>query len=103
MENKTTGIIATVVTALLCGCPGLFVLCFGASVAFIGATPDSYPDFTVDNPDMIIAVGAAILCLGVLFIAIPFVVGFFTLRSRPASPSDDIIDLDLDDQVPPAI
>ena len=33
MNNKNTGIIATVATVLLCGCPGLFLCIFGAITA----------------------------------------------------------------------
>ncbi len=33
MNNKNTGIIATVAAALLCGCPGLFLCLFGAITA----------------------------------------------------------------------
>jgi len=30
MNNKTTGIVATVATVILCGCPGIFLCLFGA-------------------------------------------------------------------------
>jgi len=33
MDKKTTGIVATVATSLLCGCPGLFLCIFGAVTA----------------------------------------------------------------------
>ena len=84
MDKRTTGIIATIVTALLCGCPGLFALCFGlisASASFIpGAEIDV---FGSNDPQSALYMGIGALCLGILFVAIPVVVGVLTLRKRP--------------------
>jgi preprotein translocase subunit SecF len=76
MNNKNTGIIATVVTALLCGCPGLFSCLFGAITATGNGTfNDAYLDPTV---------GYVMVCMSLIFIAIPIVVGVVTLRKKPA-------------------
>ena len=84
MEKKTTGIIATVATALLCGCPGLFGLCFGAISAIASFVPGSEIDvFGSNDPQSALTMGLVTLCVGIIFVAIPIVVGFVTLRKKP--------------------
>ncbi len=86
MDKRTTGIVATIAAVLLCGCPGLFALCLGAITAFAGAVPGSQIDiFGSQDPQTALLTGVGVLCLGLIFIAIPVVVGFVTLRNRPAS------------------
>ncbi len=90
MDKKTTGIIATVATVLLCGCPGLFGLCFGATSALAGMMPDAEIDvFGSSDPSSAITMGIVTLCGSIIFIAIPIVVGFLTLRNKP---EEDVID-----------
>ncbi len=85
MDKRTTGIVATIVAVLLCGCPGLFALCSGAITAFAGAVPGSNIDiFGSSDPQTALLTGVGVLCLGVILIAIPVVVGIVTLRNRPA-------------------
>ena len=86
MQNnqRTIGIIATTLTGLLCGCSGLFLCIFGALTA-TGSMPYT-TDFmgetqTGTTPP---GVGIALICLALVFIAIPILVGFFTLRKKPA-------------------
>ena len=87
MKNKNTGIIATVATALLCGCPGLFSCLFGAITATGNGTfNDTYLDPTV---------GYIMVCMSLIFIAIPIVVGVVMLRKKPAPPMDN-------EPIPPA-
>jgi hypothetical protein len=79
MNNKNTNMIATIVAAVLCGCPGLFGLCFGATFALAGVTPGAEIDvFGSSDPTAAITTGLATLCLSVIFIAIPVVVWFVT-------------------------
>jgi hypothetical protein len=86
MDKRTTAIIATVVTGLLCGCPGLAILCFGAFAVPISFTPGAQIDvFGSNDPQSLLTTGIVGMCLGVLLIAIPVVVGFTTLRNRPAA------------------
>jgi uncharacterized membrane protein len=83
MDKKTTGIIATVATALLCGCPGLFSMCFGFIAAVASQIPGSNIDvFGSSDPQSALIMGIGSLCLGVIFVIIPIVVGFFTLRKK---------------------
>jgi len=101
MENKTVGIIATIATALCCGCPGLLALCFGVTSAFAGIVPGADIDvFGSNDPSSAIGFGLAALCLGVIFIAIPVAVGFFTLRGKPAASSAETVPVS-DEPIPP--
>jgi preprotein translocase subunit SecF len=79
MDKRTTGLIATIATALLCGCPGIFICLFGALTA---AGQGTFNDQSLSP-----SVGFVLLCLSVLFIAIPIVVWFVTLRKKPGAPA----------------
>jgi len=84
MDKKTGGIIATVATALLCGCPGLFGICWGLIAAVVSQVPDANIDIGgSSDPKTALMSGLGALCLGVIFVAIPIVVGFVTLRKKP--------------------
>lgn len=85
MDRRTTGIIATLIAVLLCGCPGLLLLFTGAVTAFASQVPGANIDIGGRNDaQAALSWGMAILCLGVLLVAIPVVVGILTLRNRPA-------------------
>jgi len=100
MDKKTTGIIATIVAVLLCGCPGLISLCMGLMFALVGGIPGAEIDMWGSNdPQSAITFGIAAICLGVLFVAIPVVVGFVTLRNKPAPVAVSAPD----EPLPPAI
>lgn len=92
MNKKTFGIIATIVTVLLCGCSGLVMVVFGIVTA-TGNMPltTEFPftsNFGNPNSEMAPAYwGYVLLGLGVIFIAIPMVVGVLTLRSKPEKPA----------------
>lgn len=92
MDKRTTGIIATIAATLLCGCPGLFGLCFGSIFAFVGAIPGAEIDMGGSNdPRSAIGFGLGAICLSLIGIAIPIAVGFFTLRQRPAPAAEAVI------------
>jgi len=83
MQNKNVGIIATIATAVLCGCPGLFACIFGAVTA-TGNMPYNTEFNGVSNTGTLPpTVGFVMLCLSLIFILIPVAVGFFTLRKKP--------------------
>ncbi|MBK8619319.1 MAG: hypothetical protein IPN96_19910 [Anaerolineales bacterium] len=84
MNNKNTGLIATIAAVVLCGCPGLFMCFFGAISTFVSFVPGA--DINVggsSDPASATAMGFVFLCLSVIFIAIPVAVGFFMLRKKP--------------------
>ncbi len=98
MDKRTTGIVATIVTVLFCGLPGCCLLIFGAVTA-AGVMPYS-TEFNgiTDSGTTPTWVGYILLCLAVLLIAIPIVVGFVTLRKKPAASAAVI---DIDEHLPP--
>ena len=83
MDRKTTGMIATIATAVLCGCPGLFMCIFGAVTA-TGNMPYNTEVNGIQNSGMMPAsVGFVLLCFSLIGILIPILVGFFMLRKKP--------------------
>lgn len=88
MDKRTIGIIATVASALICGCAAIFTCVWGV-IGVTGAPINftSGADQYVAN--MPPAVGFVLLCLSMLFVAVPVVVGFLTLRKKPAPPATD--------------
>lgn len=98
MDKKTTGIIATVAAVLLCGCPGLSSLCIGALMAVTSQIPGAEIDiFGSSDPGSALGTGIGMFCGGVIFVAIPIVIGFLMLRKKP----EDTVGLD--EPLPPAI
>ena len=109
MDKRTTGIIATVVAVVLCGCPGLISLCMGAMFAVVGQIPGAEIDvFGGNDPRAAMGFGLGALCLGIIFIIIPIVVGVLTLRNKPslaAAPATSVPApvVPPDEPLPPAI
>jgi hypothetical protein len=92
MDKKTVGIVATIVAVFLCGCPGLCLFLFGA-IAATGRMPytSDFPwtsDFSNPNSEIVPSyLGFMGLCLALIFIAVPIVVGVLTLRNKPEKPA----------------
>jgi hypothetical protein len=82
MDKKTTSMIATIASVLLCGCPGIFLCLFGALTAAGQGTYTLGSDIGSLDP----TVGYVLLCLSLILIAIPIVVGVVTLRKKPEAP-----------------
>ena len=89
MNNKNTGMIATIAAVVLCGCPGLFLCLFGAISAFGGGTYSLGTDSGSISP----AVAIGLVCIALIMILIPVGVGFFTLRKKPDAMSSENNDL----------
>ena len=84
MQNRTIGIIATVVTALACGCASLFSCIWGFLIAR-GTPIDVTSNGTTTPQTFPPVIGFTLLCVSVILILIPVAVGFFTLRKRPGT------------------
>ena len=100
MDKRTTGIIGLVAAILLCGLPGLCGLCFGPFFALIGMIPGSDIDvFGSSDPGAAVGFGIGTFCVSILFVVIPVLVWYFTLREKPASddPISDTVTLPEDD------
>lgn len=98
MEKRTTAIIATVASIVLCGLPGLCLCLFGALTAAGVMNGTSTFNGITQEGKVHPAVGFGLLCLALILILIPVVVGFLTLRNKPA-PSV----INPDEPLPPAI
>ncbi len=87
MDKRTQGIVATVVSVLLCGCPGICLCLFGA-LATAGMMPYNWTlNGQTGTGTMPTYMGILGLCVAVLLIAIPIVVAVVTLRKKPAPAS----------------
>jgi hypothetical protein len=88
MNKNTVGIISIIVAVIFCGCPGLCLFLFGAITA-TGQMPytSDFPftsDFSNPYSELVPSyLGFVGLCLAVILISIPIVVGFLTLRNKP--------------------
>jgi hypothetical protein len=71
--------IATIATALICGCCALFTCIMGIG----GVTGNGTLSLGNNTQAMPPAMGAVFLCLSVIMIIVPVAVGFFTLRKKP--------------------
>ena len=83
MQNRTIGIIATVVTALVCGCASLFSCIWGAMIA-TGQPITTTVNGETTQQTLPASIGFVLLCLTLLMILVPIAVGWFTLRKKPA-------------------
>lgn len=86
MQNRTTGIIITLVSALVCVCAALFACGFGFPIA-TGQPLDVTVNGQTTQQTLPATIGYVLLCLSFLLILVPVVVGFFTLRRKPAADS----------------
>jgi len=83
MDKRTTGIIATLAATLFCGLPGLIVFCITPIIAFFVPLQSSGGGIDRNmGPAAAIFTGLGIMCLGLLLIAIPVIVGAVTLRTK---------------------
>lgn len=99
MNNKNNRLIATIATVVLCGCPGLFGLCYGAISLFASFTPGAEIDvFGSNDPASATIMGLVTLCLSIIFIAIPIAIWYVT---RPKSSPDAGVS-NINEPMPPA-
>lgn len=81
--NRTTAIVVTVVSVLFCGCPGLFACFWGAIAASVSFMPGATIDIGgSSDPTTALLTGLGSICGGILFVAIPIIVGVVTLRKK---------------------
>jgi hypothetical protein len=84
--TRQTGIIITIASAVLCGCSGIFMCLFGALSAAGLGTYTSELGGTADASQIDPIVGVAILCFGIIFLAIPVASYFLLVHNKPANP-----------------
>ena len=101
MNNRNTGILITVIAVLIFGCPGLVCLCSGAITALVGLSGDPYYYFGVDTqPTIALISGLLFICLSVVLIAIPFILGFILIQRKPQPGDDEVVLIDADSYEP---
>jgi membrane protein implicated in regulation of membrane protease activity len=97
-ESRTGAIIGTVAAIVLCGLPGLCLLCPGGVAALAGYF--NYSNVGFDLPTW---TGGVFLCLSVIFIAIAVLVPVLTLRKKKPAPEAAPVDvLPPQEPLPPA-
>jgi hypothetical protein len=97
-ENKTGPIIGTVAAIVLCGLPGLCVLCPGGIAVLSNFFTDSNVGFTLPS-----WLGGVFLCFSVIFIAIAVVVPILLLRKKKPEAGTAPVDvLPPQEPLPPA-
>ena len=83
--SRQTGLILTIVSAVLCGCPGLFSCFWGAIASVVSFIPGSEIDIGgSSDPMMALAAGLGAVVMGVVLVVIPAAVWFFTVRGKSA-------------------
>jgi hypothetical protein len=90
MQNRNAGIIATIASVVLCGCPALFLCIFGAVTATGNMPYSTQLNDITKSGTLPSTVGYVLLCLSLIFILIPVAVGFFTLRKKPEATTEEI-------------
>jgi hypothetical protein len=83
--NRNTGLIATIVTAVLCGCPGLFSCFWGLIASVVSFIPGAEIDIGgSSDPMMALLSGVVAIVMGIVLVVIPAAVWFFTVRGKSA-------------------
>ena len=89
MENKNLAIGLTIAAIIACGLPGLISVCVSALIVLDGPFPD--------QPEVEWLIGLSLLCTGLFFVAVPVIVGIFSLRRK----KNVLPDLSPDEPIPP--
>lgn len=93
-DRKKVGLIVTLVTVFLCGCPGLCAIAFGVMVSATGYNLENYGWDVTGNPQ---AVAIPAICIGAILVIIPLAAGIYTyVQSRKTTEVSDV-------EVPPAL
>jgi hypothetical protein len=83
--TRQTGLIVTIVSALLCGCPGFFSCFWGAIASAVSFIPGADIDIGgSSDPMMALISGLVAIVLGLIFVAIPVALWFLTVRGKSA-------------------
>lgn len=78
--TRQNGLIVTIASAVVVGCPSLFCCLFGAISAAGGGTFE-LGEQVGDIPP---TVGLGLICLSLIGLAIPVALWYFTVRGKPA-------------------
>jgi hypothetical protein len=83
--DRNTGLITTIVTGVLCGCPGLFACFWGLLAAVVSFMPGAEIDIGgSSDPTSALLAGLGAIVVGIILVAIPAAVWFFLVRGKTA-------------------
>jgi hypothetical protein len=82
--NKNAAIGITIATALLCGCPGLFLVVMGVMAAFGSQVPEVMAQ-NPNSPQEVLLGSGMFLCFGAILILIPIVAGILSFRAAKSN------------------
>jgi hypothetical protein len=94
--NRNVAIVVTIVTSLACGIPAFVLMCLGVLALFGTQVPEVMAENPGSTPEEVMLGAGVFLCVGVVFLIIPILVGVFSLRSSKKEIPDDF------DYIPPA-
>ena len=84
--DRNTSLIATIATAILCGCPGLFSCFWGSIASLVSFMPGAEIDIGGSSDPMAALVsGLVAIVIGFVLVAIPVAVWFFLVRGKAAA------------------
>ncbi len=78
MDRKTLGYLLTIASTILCGLPGLALLCLG-SLGTLGALTGT--ELTADEVPYALGGLFVLFCLGLVLLLIPVAAGLWTRRT----------------------
>lgn len=99
--NRTTAIILTVISALLCGCLGLIACVGGVMVVAEVPFTTTVNGYSTTQP-LPIGYGIGGICGSIILIAIPIVIGVLTLRKKKSDKNTPIDVPPPSEPLPPA-
>lgn len=94
--NRTTAMIVTIVSALLCGIPSLVLMCLGVLALFGAQMPEVMAQNPASTPEEVMLGAGMFLCFGAVLLIIPILVGVFSFRMSKKEESAGF------DYIPPA-
>ena len=92
--SRNVGIALTIITVLCCACPGLVMCVFGGMIGAGVPLTTSLNDVSVSQT-LPASYGIGLICLSIVLILIPIIVGFVTLRNKKPVVDESVV-------VPPA-
>lgn len=85
--NRTTAIIVTVATTLVCGIPSCILMCIGVMALFGTQMPEVMAQNPGSAPEEIMLGAGMFLCVGAVLLIVPILVGaasfYFSKKDEP--------------------
>jgi len=88
--NRNVGIALTIITVLCCACPGLF-MCVSGGLIGAGVPLTTTLNDVTTSQTLPASYGFGLICLSIILILIPVVVGFVTLRKKSVVENESVV------------